>query len=83
MNFEMENGKYRYINSSSNKILFVQEQSLSLDKTSESKVLIHEYVNFFLLWALMIFILSFLMYNQLFMKRLNFGQGGYSATDIP
>ena len=72
MNFEMENGKYRYINGTSNKILFVQEQSLSLDKKSESKVLTHEYVNCFLLRALMIFILSFLMYNQLFIKRLNF-----------
>ena len=27
MNFEMEDGKYRYINGSSKKILFVQEQS--------------------------------------------------------
>ena len=83
MNFEMEDGKYKYINGTSNKILFVQEQSLSLDKKSESKVLTHEYVNFFLLRALMVFILSFLMYNQLFIKRLNFVQEGYSATVTP
>ena len=75
MNFEMENGKYRYINSSSNKILFVQEQSLSLDKTSESKVLIHEYVNFFLLWALMIIHFIFSDVQSTIYEKVKFWSG--------